>query len=852
LTPGWAEKTGTLASISPARELLRKWTKAGFLLAAVFLIPLQDSRFIDPQVSYENARSSFIRGDLALAQHEAEFGYRHFRDHDLHWASKFQLLEAQILLQRGMTDPALRMLGSFPSDLNDPGLLAQKYAIDTVAYIRQGDFQQAGHSLQQCRTLCEQTSYSACGEGLQAGGILATKQGNFDEAQSLFQKTYAFAKSHDDQYLKASGALNLGWVYLQVDRFEDALSYLAVALRVSKEMQAEDLIEKSSGNLGWAYFKLGDSERALTLFLDAEKSASQRGNIGSDLVLTSTIGATYRSAGQMDRAAQYYRRALSLARQINSKEDITNSLEDLTHLSIDAGKLDEADRYLDELGQQMASGISKLDALDVKLLRGRIASARHQSNQAEQLLREVVKDPQSTTSLRLEAQYELAKLYETDGNIVSAARAYQVALGTYEAARATLKSEESQLPYGANASRIYDSYIQLLMREGKTEEALATADESRAGTLEKGFAVAGNESSRPAQLNPRQIALNANATMLFYWLSDKQSYLWAITPGRIAAFNLPPRKEIAESVKNYSKKILELRDPRSTGDTDGKSLYRSLIAPASDLIQHSKQVIILADGELSQLNFETLLVPDPKSDPQSAQVHYFVDDVTLALAPSMAMLKTPARLRDRGGRILLLGDPVSPSEEFPSLPLSGFEISRIQSHFAKDRVSVVAGQQATPKTYLSSNPAQYSYIHFVSHAVANRIVPLDSAIVLSRSSADENSFKLYARDIIQHPIDAKLVTISACYGNGTRFYAGEGLVGLSWAFLHAGAQRVIGALWEVSDESTPRLMDSLYRGIEEGKSPAVSLRDAKLALLHSQSRFSLPFYWATFQIYDRQ
>jgi CHAT domain-containing protein len=70
--------------------------------------------------------------------------------------------------------------------------------------------------------------------------------------------------------------------------------------------------------------------------------------------------------------------------------------------------------------------------------------------------------------------------------------------------------------------------------------------------------------------------------------------------------------------------------------------------------------------------------------------------------------------------------------------------------------------------------------------------------------------------------------------------------------MHAGAHSVIGALWEVSDESTPRLMDGLYQGIEAGDSPAASLRKAKLALLHSQSRFSLPFYWATFQIYDRQ
>jgi CHAT domain-containing protein len=63
---------------------------------------------------------------------------------------------------------------------------------------------------------------------------------------------------------------------------------------------------------------------------------------------------------------------------------------------------------------------------------------------------------------------------------------------------------------------------------------------------------------------------------------------------------------------------------------------------------------------------------------------------------------------------------------------------------------------------------------------------------------------------------------------------------------------VIGALWEVSDTSTPRLMDSFYGNLANGNSPESSLRLAKLDLIHSQSRFSLPFYWAAFQMYDRE
>jgi len=199
-----------------------------------------------------------------------------------------------------------------------------------------------------------------------------------------------------------------------------------------------------------------------------------------------------------------------------------------------------------------------------------------------------------------------------------------------------------------------------------------------------------------------------------------------------------------------------------------------------------------------------------------------------------------------------MGDSVSPDQDYPSLPLFGFEMTRIERHFAANRLAVFSGAQANPAAYLSSNPAQYSYIHFVAHAVASRTDPLDSAIILSRGKGSEGSFKLYARDIMQHPIDARLVTISACYGSGTRSYAGEGLVGLSWAFLRAGAHNVIGALWEVSDDSTPRLMDALYQGLADGQNPASALRRAKLSLLHSPGRFRAPYYWAPFQIYTRR
>lgn len=99
-------------------------------------------------------------------------------------------------------------------------------------------------------------------------------------------------------------------------------------------------------------------------------------------------------------------------------------------------------------------------------------------------------------------------------------------------------------------------------------------------------------------------------------------------------------------------------------------------------------------------------------------------------------------------------------------------------------------------------------------------------------------------------LHADLVTISSCYGSGVESYSGEGLVGLTWAFLRAGSHNVIGALWEVNDTSTPRLMSDLYGGLADGRDPATALRAAKLSMIHGDGAFRKPFYWASFQLYS--
>ena len=213
-------------------------------------------------------------------------------------------------------------------------------------------------------------------------------------------------------------------------------------------------------------------------------------------------------------------------------------------------------------------------------------------------------------------------------------------------------------------------------------------------------------------------------------------------------------------------------------------------------------------ARLNNLNFETLIAPAPKP-------HYWIEDVTLSDASSLALLAgsrhaTAPRLRN----LLLVGDPVSASPEYPRLPQAATEIDRVEQHFPAKARLVLAGAQATPQAYLASDTGRFSYVHFVAHGTASRTTPLESAVILSPQG---DSYKLYARDIVTKPLHADLVTISTCYGAGSRAYTGEGLVGLSWAFLRAGAHNTIAALWEVNDASTAQLMDQLYAGIDKGQ-----------------------------------
>jgi len=747
----------------------------------------------------------------------------------------------------------------YPQTLNllegDQGFIDNRDRIETsalkaAAQARLHRFDDAEQNIQRAQEICGTSLELACGAVLRAQGILALQQGQPATAKRIFQRTLDFARQHGDQFLEATTQLNLGLGALQEQRYDEAIDRTDSAYRIAAALDAGTVATKALGNLGWAYYNLGDAEKSLELSLEAEQRATQAGDVIDQLSWITNAGYVYDQLRDYARARQSYLKALDLARKTEGQEDVYNALRALALVSVQSGDLDHARSYSDEAIAIAQKDHNRADELYPLLVKGLIAAQDHDATSAEHVFREVEGDLNANASLKWRAQQGLARLYEGENRLDLADSEYRAALATYEAARLSLKRNDSKLPFSTNAAQIYDDYVHFLIARGKSDEALRWADYSRARTLAEGLGLLPRSDSTalaPPAVKPQEVSRRAKGVLLFYWLGEKQSYLWAITPRKTNLFPLPAGADIESLVERYRKDLTGPQDALQESE-NGRALYRLLIAPAQALLRKNVKTLIIPDGALNNLNFETLIVPDPAP-------HYWIDDADVINASSLRVLAASlAREKVQGNKparkLLLIGDSVAPSKDYPELPRAADQMASVAGHFPKTREQIFQREQATPAAYFTSNPEQFSYIHFVAHGTASRLSPLDSAIILSSGAAGTDSFKLYARDIIQHqhPLQADLVTISACYGAGERAYSGEGLVGLAWAFLRAGAHNVVAGLWEVTDASTEQLMDRFYDELDKGATPDAALRTAKLSLLHG-SAFHNPFYWAPFQLY---
>ncbi|MGE5647623.1 MAG: CHAT domain-containing protein [Acidobacteriota bacterium] len=674
-------------------------------------------------------------------------------------------------------------------------------------------------------------------------GAMLVRQDDTEAADRAFRTAREIAVRKHDIYLQVSAVGNLGYSLLSRARFDEAAPYFEQAAALSGKIKARLMLTISLANLGRCYYGLGDYDRAMQLQTKALAAAEEAGDQIRQLNVLANMGDTYLALNDLRGAASCFERALTISRRTGDRYSTAFWLHSLSDVQLEGGDIAAASKTTDEalaLSVEVGTPSLRNQAL---LSYARIQSLKGNYAEAEKGFREVVAfTTLENKHLASIARIGLGRLYAKQQRWRAAAAEFRRAIAGVERARERLPRDEWQITFQAGSIDTYRAYVEFLMDRGRAEEALEIAEFSRARVLAQklGFK---QTLDRPVPAARFREAAGAQGTALVsYWLAPGRSFVWVVTAGKVQSFPLPGVEEIKPLVESYQAAIQGLRDPLETANPAGRKLSEMLLNPVRAAARGQSRLIVVPDGPLHEFNLETLPVDG----------HYWLEDTSLAVAPSLAVLDTrarPAGAAPARKSLLLIGNSRPPGDEYPPLPAVEKELAGIRARLAGWEQAVYTGASAQPAVYREADPSRFSIIHFSAHASANRQNPLESAVILSKKG---ESYKLYARDIAAIPLHAGLVTISACRGAGSRTYSGEGLVGFAWAFLQAGAANVIAGLWEVNDASTAALMDALYARLAAGEQPAAALRGAKLALLRSGGAWKKPYYWGAFENLSRR
>lgn len=411
-----------------------------------------------------------------------------------------------------------------------------------------------------------------------------------------------------------------------------------------------------------------------------------------------------------------------------------------------------------------------------------------------------------------------------------------------------------------------------LARNEEAERKLADAIERR----HPGYAQIHAVRPPPLALEEVQRLLDARTALLEYFVGKHGSFLFVVTRQGLYLHPVPSGSgaELTALVAGVNR-VLD-QDSLLHGERfaeDSFKLYQELLQPAAAELAGKTHLLVAPDGPLYQLSFEALLTRSVPGSTRPRDLPYLIRDRAVSYVPSVGVLAQLLRRHRPApeGAVPALfvgfGDPQpapppagvaargerGAQRDLPvPLPASGDEVRTIAGLFPPGRSATFLGADASVENVRSAQVAAARFLHFASHARLDDEHPERSGLLLAATGPRRDGL-LRVRDVFDLELTADLVVLSACRSGLGKEVPGEGVLGLSRAFLYAGAAGVVVSLWQVDDEATAELMIRFYRHLQPpafAGDPAEALRQAKLELLRGAPgpglNYSRPYYWAPF------
>ncbi|RMH79372.1 MAG: CHAT domain-containing protein, partial [Calditrichaeota bacterium] len=692
--------------------------------------------------------------------------------------------------------------------------------------------------------------------------------GKREEALNIYTRIIQSLGAFNRKTLIIKSYVERGLVYKKVGEYSFARKDLETALTLleqdSSDMKAVVLV-----NLGEVYRQIGMPSKALSYLRQAEHIFARLGIPHDRAAAIKIMGDVFRDTHRYDQALDRYKAALKILR--DAQAEGRHRGEQLQH-EIDLSMGDvyrvqgNLSRALTCYGQAL-SGFRRSNFPDGTV---------HALIRIANVLREKWNFPAALDTLK-KALVETGKLQKPNPRLSSniyftrglvqrdqrhfnlAEKALARAIQTVEQTR-LMNQEEERIGYFATTQDIYDEMILLQYEQGNFAAAFDYAERSRARTLQE--ALRTEERITSLTLKEVQDSLPEAVHLLAYKVTHRRLLIFGLSNTEFVHTTLPLTRETLKAEVTAFRRAIGAADEEAYGDfasglkenpqrvyqrslQSAHRLYQYLVEPMEDFLTPGSVLYVIPDDVLYYVPFAAL-VRNPEGEAE-----FLIDRFPIAYAPGAAvLLHCLSRSKDIPDnaplRLFAVGNPTG------DLEFSEQEVRGIAPLFGE--VDTLMGIQASEDSILHLLQGRsYEVYHFATHAIINEQDPALSFLAAGigarsasrsvlRTGASTSTYPgddlLTAREIGRlHFRRPQLVVLSACRTAGGHLFRGEGLVGMTQAFLKTGTPTLIATLWDIDDEYTGKLITEFYRQwLQEGKPKVVALQAAQHQIMEALRR----------------
>ena len=755
-----------------------------------------------------------------------------------------------------------------------------------------GDHEEALKRLIEALALYERISDAGSSYNTQRAQVLVAvanvygEMAQYRQALRYLNKAHEISKSSGDQNILASTMNGFGTLFLEQDDYATALTFFNQSLAIHQAQRNEKEKARVLLSLALIEHRQGHHDDALKLFQRSMEGAKATNLVNLEIAAGQGLGVVLTAKRDFPNALQAINQSLELARRVNAKTREVELLwcaaqtyyamhnySESASLAEQAAKLARSLR-LPKLTYLTTAALGEAYAAEDKVELA-ITTLKESVNQIEALRKRVAGSKEGLSLFfenKVGPYHTLVKLLTKQSKNFEALLYAERAKGRVlrEAVRSNRADLQDALtePERIEAKRLIDnlsvireqiqsksgseSIDKLNTRLNAARHELALFQETLAVTYPELLVRAGAaQSLTHANLNTL-VRANDFAYLEYVIASDNVGIFilkqnGVTTDHELKYLNLPVNaKELRQKIHEFHSTLAE----RHPGYKPlSRELYRLLIEPIANELQNIRTICIIPDQFLWTLPFQALT---------TVQGNYLIEEYSLYYAPSLSVLhEMTLRRRQPSSKesLIAFGNPVIEKNEelkrdLHPIPETDAEVAAVAKALQTQIKRVLVGSRADEKTFKALAP-QYATIHLATHGILDNRDPLNSHLLLTKTDGDpENDGLLEAREIIYMRLNADLAVLSACEtGNGT-ISPGEGVIGMSWAFLAAGARSVVVSQWRVNSASTSQLMKNFYQALasqndHSSGNKSQALREASLGLLKDR-RYRHPFYWAGF------